>query len=268
MGGDVTAVLRVDLPLVFFVTGDSEIAVSVVTMAPLRLLEGEGVASTVTVTARRVLGGEDSSELVVTMPPRLVLGGDDSTILFLAVTPRCLLEGTGEDNSAAAATSVPRFLLAGDAATSTTEVDFVPRVFLTDGDKVGGSFISSFATDSVFTFLFDLTVFLVSGGEDCNSTSASTTPLFPLVTRATGLAGLLGISKWTLFRGLAGEIDVPVDPTDISTSISGKRSSEFCTLFSFCLVFFDHGVGLPSAVSAFTMPRSSTFLLRLLLAFV
>jgi hypothetical protein len=175
-GGEVTAVLRVSLPLVFFVTGDSGISVSVETMPRLRVLGGKGLASTVC-----LLGSEDSSEPMVTVPPRLVLGGDNSSVLVWAITPCRLLEGTGDD-SASAATLAPFFLLAGDEAISTAEVNFVPRVFLTGGEETGGSFISSFATDSTFTLPFDLSVFLVPGGDDRNCASASTTPLFLLVT--------------------------------------------------------------------------------------
>jgi hypothetical protein len=159
IGGEVTAVLRVNLPLVFFVTGDSGISISVETMARLRVLGGKGLASTVTMTA--CLDGEDSSGPVVTVPPRLVLGGDDPV---------------------SATTLAPCFLLAGDEATSTAEVNFVPRVLLMGSEETGGSFISSFAIDSTFTLPFDLSVFLVPGGEDRNSTSPSTTPLFLLVT--------------------------------------------------------------------------------------
>lgn len=77
------------------------------------------------------------------------------------------------------------------------------------------------------------------------------------------MSGVSGIPK-RLLRVLTEERAVSVGPTDISKCFSGERPLS-CTLFSVFLVFFDCGVGLPSAVSAVSKPTSGLFLLRLLL---
>lgn len=104
-----------------------------------------------------------------------LLGGNGLSSA-VTVTGCLLLEGTGDDSA-----SAPLFLL-GVEATSTADINFVPRVFLTDGEETGGSFKSSFTTDPTSTFTFDLSVFFVPGGEDGNSTSPPTTPRFLLLT--------------------------------------------------------------------------------------
>jgi hypothetical protein len=100
---------------------------------------------------------------LLTERPQLFCHGDSSPSLPVCVAvgsnTRPPFEGHTDDSA-----SAPRFLL-GDEATSTAEVSSVPRVFLTDGQETGGPFKSSFTTDPTSTFTFDLSVFLVLGGE-------------------------------------------------------------------------------------------------------
>jgi hypothetical protein len=108
---------------------------------------------------------------------------------------------------------------------------------------------------------FDFTVLLVLGGKIGSSTSALIATFFLLVTRSPGV-GLLGIFQCTCLEAT----DVTVGPGDISRFLAGERSSALSVfLFFFCLSFFTGGLGLISATSTCNVPRSGSFLLRVLL---